>query len=479
VSRDVATAADAVALREVEPRGWLAAVEAALAGGWTFAALYAGPGDGLRVVLVRGAEQLVLACATPDRRVASITGLTPAAVWDEREAHDLHGWSFDGHRPMRPLADHAVPTPGWTPAVAGRDVHQVAVGPIHAGIIESGHFRFHVVGERILHVELRLFYKHRGLEAAAAGATIPDGIAYVRRACAADAVSSTVAYAHACETALGLRPDRELRRARTLLLELERLWSHLNDISAICAGVGFAPGTMLFAALKERAQRLNARLTGHRFLFGTVAVGLSALTLDAGEAAAARAELRELGEEVARGVRELQFAGSLQARLAGVGAVTPGDVERLGGTGPAARAAGVAADVRTDAPRLWYSGFVPAVAEGGAGDVAARLEVRVAELPATLGVLDELLSRPLGPGAVQHTRPPGAPGPLGIGVLESPRGRTVCAVELDDDRIARLHLRTGSYANWPLLALAVRDELLPDFPLVNKSFELCYACVDR
>src|SRR5258706_498133 len=130
----------------------------------------------------------------------------------------------------------------WPPPVTGDGVHQVAVGPIHAGIIESGHFRFHTVGERILALDPRLFYKHRGLEHAAEGHTTDDALAYAHRACAACAVTNTVAYAQAVEDARGLSPDRDLRIARTLALELERLYNHLNDISAICAGVGFAPG---------------------------------------------------------------------------------------------------------------------------------------------------------------------------------------------------------------------------------------------
>jgi len=462
---------------EVPAAQWRDAVAGALTAGWAFAGLYASDGDALRVVLCRGAEDRVLSCVAPARRVASLTELLGAAAWDEREAHDRHGWRFDGHEPLRPLVDHDAPNADWTPTVEGRDVYEVAVGPIHAGVIESGHFRFQVVGERVLDVALRLFHKHRGLEAAAVGATLAEGIAFAQRACAADAVTNAVAYAHAGEAALGLWPDDELRRARTLLLELERLYNHLNDVSAICAGVGFAAGTMLFAALKERAQRLNARLTGHRFLFGAVAFGASALELPTAEADAIRRELAALRDEVRRGRRELDFAGSLQDRLAGVGIVGRDDVRRLGGVGPAARASGEPADVRADAPRLWYSGFTPAVGDGATGDVAARLRIRFDELAMTFALLDALLSEPVRPGAARRTA--GTALPIGVGTVESPRGRTLCAVELDGDRLGRLHLRTGSYANWPLVARATRGELLPDFPLINKSFELCYACVDR
>jgi Ni,Fe-hydrogenase III large subunit len=352
----------------------------------------------------------------------------------------------------------------------------VAVGPIHAGVIESGHFRFHVVGERILHLDLRLFYKRRGLEQAAVGRPLTDGLAYAQRACAACAVANGVAYAQACESALGLAPDRELRRMRTLLLELERVYNHLHDLSAICAGVGFAPGTMAYAALKERVQQVNARLTGHRFLFGTIAVAAAELDIDARAIDAARSELRAVAEEHVSTWRQLQFVVSLQQRLQGVGVLERESAERLGAVGPAARAAGLRHDVRAESPRLWYHDFAPVQAPLAAGDVASRMAIRAAELEQSLGLLDELLARPLPPG---RAVPADAGSELGVGRVESPRGETVCVIERDGDRLAALHLRTGSYANWPVLAHAVPGNLLPDFPLINKSFELCYACVDR
>jgi Ni,Fe-hydrogenase III large subunit len=458
---------------------WHGAIAAAVADGWRFAALYATADGGapcVRVVLTRRHDERVLTCRADDRCTASIVDLVPAAAWDEREAHDLHGWAFAGHEPLRALADHSAPTGDWTAPLAGRDAHQLAVGPIHAGVIESGHFRFSVVGERMLNLDLRLFYKHRGLEAAAEGRPYAEAIAHAQRACAADAVTNTVAYAQACESARGLRPASELRRVRTLLLELERLYNHLNDIAAICAGVGFAPGNMLFAALKERAQRLNATLTSHRFLFDTIQVGASRLEITADAAAAARAELADLRAAFARGWRELAFAGSFQERLEEVGVTSSEQVLLLGGGGLVARAAGVAVDARASSPQLAYEGFAAALPERAAGDVAARLELRGLELAVVFDLLDELLGAPLAPAACT---PGDAAGALGLGVVESPRGQTLCAVELDGEHVARLHLRTGSYANWPLLALACRDELLPDFPLINKSFELCYACVDR
>jgi Ni,Fe-hydrogenase III large subunit len=453
-------------------------ISRARAEGWRFAGLHAtSDGASVRTLLVdsTGATRLQSVVAQ-EGVVPSIVDLFPAAGWDEREAHDLQGVDFAGHEPLRPLVDHDLRLDRWTVPVRGHDAYQVAVGPIHAGIIESGHFRLHVVGERILHLDARLFYKHRGLERAAEGHTLEEGLAYAARACAACAVANGVAYAHACEDALGLTPRVELARVRTILLELERMWSHLNDLAAICSGVGLAAGNNHFAALTERARRLNAKLTGHRFLFGTVHVGRSELTLHRDDVRAAADEVAALRTDARRGWRELRFNRSFQDRLPDIGVVDAAAATRLGAVGPAARAAGLTDDLRRSSARLAYDGFEPVMPERAAGDVQARVEQRTLELEQTFEILERLLDGRIGPAITTR----GASEQLiGIGRVESPRGATTCIVERRDDRIERLRLRTGSYANWPVVAYAAADNLLPDFPLINKSFELCYACADR
>jgi Ni,Fe-hydrogenase III large subunit len=453
-------------------------VAVALEGGWRFAGLHASAdGTVVRALLAGTGGSLRLEDgAVEGGRVPSIVDLAPAAGWDEREAADLHGLVFTGHEPLRPLLGHGAAADRWTVRVSGTDAYEIAVGPIHAGVIESGHFRFHVVGDRILQLDARLFYKHRGLEQAAEGKSIEDGAAYVARACAACAVANGVAYAHACEDALGLEPTAELARVRTILLELERVWSHLNDVAAVCAGVGLAAGNNLFAALTEQARRLNRELTGHRFLFGSVRVGGSALELGREDVEAARAELASLHRRAASGWRELAFNSSFQDRLPDIGVVTAEDAGRLGAVGPSTRAAGRVEDVRAVSPRLAYDGFEALVPERPAGDVQARLDQRAIELWQSFELLDGLLTGPVAPVAAT---PSGRERQIGIGRVESPRGATSCIVERDGDRIERLRLRTGSYANWPVVAHAAADNLLPDFPLINKSFELCYACADR
>ena len=385
------------------------AVARALAGGSRFAGLHATSGGALvRTALVEpGGHVRLETVAVENRTAPSIVDLAPAAGWDEREAHDLFGVRFDGHEPLRPLVDHDPVLQHWTVPVRGHDPYQVAVGPIHAGVIESGHFRFHVVGDRILHVDARLFYKHRGLERAAEGLSLVDGAAFAARACAACAVANGLAYAHACEQALGLEPTAALARARTILLELERAWNHLNDIGQVCAGVGLAAGNNRFAALTERMRRLNATIGGHRFLFGSVRVGGSAIELDASASSSVRRELEAVRVEAARAWRELQFNASFQDRLPDVGVLRPEDVVRLGTVGPAARAVGIADDTRSGDSHLAYPDFAVVIPDRPAGDVQARFEQRAIELWQSFDILSSLLDRPLGPAS---TRPGGAEG---------------------------------------------------------------------
>jgi len=453
-------------------------IAAALDEGWRFAGLHASEGGAVvRTLLVDpGGDTRLETVAIQGGVAPSIVDLAHGAAWDEREAHDLHGVGFDGHEPLRPLVDHDLDLEAWTVPVRGDGPYQVAVGPIHAGVIESGHFRFHVVGDLILHLDARLFYKHRGLERAAEGHTLDAGLAYAARACAACSITNSVAYAHACEDALGLETTPELARARTILLELERAWSHLNDIAAVCAGVGLAAGNNRFSALTEQARRLNAALTGHRFLFGSVHVGGSSLEIDAAAAQTAREELAAIDAEARSAWRELLFNASFQDRLPDVGVVATDDAVRLGAVGPSARAAGVPDDARIGAGRLAYGDFEPVLPRRAVGDVRARFEQRALELPQSLDLLASLLDRPLRPA---DATPGGEECKIGVGRAESPRGATSCVVERDGDRLARLRLRTGSYANWPVVAFAAAHNMLPDFPLINKSFELCYACADR
>ncbi len=457
-----------------------AEVETALDDGWRPRSLYATEGGRLIRLLLTGPDgqtRLSTVEVDPDRGVPSIVDLAPAMGWDEREAHDLYRVQFAGHEPIRPLVDHTAALDAWTVPVRGRDPYQVAVGPIHAGVIESGHFRFHVVGDRILHLDAQLFYKHRGLERAAEGLTATAALPVVARACAACTVANSVAFATATENSLGLRGTDELTRARTLLLELERVWNHLNDIAAICAGTGMAAGNSYFLALTERARALNARVTGHRFLFGAVQIGASDLHLDPDTHRMCAQELDAMRVAADAGWRDLEFNTSFQDRLDKIGIIDAASAHRLGVVGPAARAAGVADDARATSTYPAYADLVPVTAAIATGDVNARATQRILELRQSFDLITAVLTHgPITPSIAANDN---GPTPIGAGMTESPRGATSCICEYTNHKLQRVHLRTGSYANWPAVAHAATGNLLPDFPLINKSFELCYACADR
>ncbi len=469
---------------EVARGSYVEAVQDLIAANFTFVDLHAAHRDGkpeVRITFQRHTELKMIICPVESGQINSVIDLIPAASWDEREAADVASIEFRGHDTAS-LLTHDPTLERWTTPAIGRDVHQVAVGPIHAGIIESGHFRFHVVGERILHLDLRLFYKHRGLEKSAEGRDPKEALTIAARACAACSVANSVAFAMAAEQALGIYPTREVARSRTLLIELERCYNHLHDLAAACAGVGFAVGNSAFAELKERAQQINLELTAHRFCFDTVKVGEATLAISPAVASSASERLLTISKDAERAWRETLFNNSLLNRLRNVGTISRTQAVQLGVVGPAARASGIAQDTRRHSPNLEYPNFEPATLADPTGDVRARIEMRAIEIRESIQIVTRILSEELAPATCLNANPEdglGGVGSIGAAVVESPRGRTFCSVDIRDNQVQRLRLRTSSYANWPAVAVAATNEILPEFPLINKSFELCYACCDR
>ncbi len=436
-------------------------------------------------------------------RYPSLTTVLPAVHWDERELRDLLGVEPEGHPDPRPLVlredwpaglyplrkdfdpTRVPPAPraleAFTPRpVEGEGVVQVPVGPIHAGVIEPGHFRFSALGETIVQLEARLFYTHRGIEKLAEGRTPEQALPLAERICGACAFSHAVAFCEAVEGLAGARVPPRARWGRTLLLEIERLYNHLGDAGNICAGTGFAVGAMEGAVLKERIQRLIERLVGNRFLRGACAIGGLRRDLPADELAATQSELDRLHADARSYTHRLLEADSFMERLRGTGVLPAATVRALGGVGVAARASGVDGDLRRDRPYAAYTGLAGLhVPLHAVGDVEARLRQRLAEASVSFRVVLDLLENPPAGGIRVPVGPPVA-GRLGLGAVESPRGADVHALLCDrEGLIARYRVRSASFPNWPLVPLAVPGNLMPDFPLINKSFELCYACLDR
>lgn len=429
----------------------------------------------------------------------ALTPTVPAAQWYEREAKDLLGIEPVGHPDPRRLVLHESYPHGYHPLrknvgattappvdsrrfdhfeVHGEGIYELPVGPIHAGVIEPGHFRFSNIGDVVLFLDARLFYTHRGVEKIVEGLTPEEALFTVERTCAVCTVSHGVAFASAVERAAGATIPPRATWLRTLLLELERLYNHVGDIGNICAGTGLHAGTARGAILKERLQRLNEALTGHRFLMGVIAIGGLRHDLDT-EASALLRELSSVQADFTKYVNMLLGTESFVHRLKGPGHLDGATVLALGGTGVTARASGVATDYRIDHPHAAYATLAPRRAIEQSGDVFARTMVRVREAEESFRLVGAILEGlPGGPVRTEGvTLPPFA---SALGYAESPRGADVHWVMADaDGRIYRLRIRSAAYANWPLVARAVPGNVVPDFPLINKSFELCYACCDR
>jgi Ni,Fe-hydrogenase III large subunit/Ni,Fe-hydrogenase III component G len=435
-----------------------------------------------------------------DREYPSVTPFVPAAQWYEREAKDLLGLTPANHPDPRRLVLHERYPQGYHPLrkdvsavepppldqrrydyfeVHGEGVYELPVGPIHAGIIEPGHFRFSNIGELILHLDARLFYTHRGVEKIVEGKTFEDALFTVERTCGACTVSHAVSFATAAERLTGTVLPARASWLRTLLLELERLYNHVGDIGNICAGAGFHAGSSQGAILKERLQRLNEELTGHRFLMGVVGIGGMRYDLAPEALARMMRDLAPLRREVELYFDMILGADSFVHRIEGPGKLDAATVLAFGGTGVTARASAVPTDYRKDHPHLEYAALPLQCHVEESGDVAARLKVRAREARESFSLVTRIIEGIPG-GPVSTPLVPAAADASALGYTESPRGANVhWLMSGEDGRVYRLRIRSAAYANWPLVTRAVVGNVVPDFPLINKSFELCYACCDR
>ncbi len=434
------------------------------------------------------------------REYPSVTPVVPAAQWYEREVKDLLGLTPTDHPDPRRLVLHERYPHGYHPLrksvaaaesppmdqrrfdyfeVHGEGVYELPVGPIHAGVIEPGHFRFSNIGELILHLDARLFFAHRGVEKIVEGQTFDDALYTVERTCGVCTVSHAVSFATAAERLTGTAVPPRASWLRTLLLELERIYNHVGDIGNICAGTGFHAGSSQGAILKERLQRVNEELTGHRFLMGVVGVGGMRYDLAPSSLGRASRDLAALRRDVEAYLAMILSVGSFVTRINGPGRLDASTVLAFAGTGVAARASGVSTDYRLEHPHLAYGALVPRCQVDEGGDVASRLRVRAREALESFTLVARLIED-LPDGPVHVTLRPASCGASALGYSESPRGANVHWLMADrDGRVYRLRIRSASFANWPLVARAVVENVVPDFPLINKSFELCYACCDR
>lgn len=362
--------------------------------------------------------------------------------------------------------------------VAGEGVHEIAVGPIHAGTIEPGHFRFSCIGDRVLKLEQRLGYTHRGVEKRFEGRDLASGARLAGRVSGDSHIAYAWAYCMAVEQAVGGTVPPRALWLRALFLEIERIANHLGDLGYLGNDVALSFGFMQFWRLKEDWLRLSAKLFGHRYLFDRIIPGGVAVDLDA----AGQRELAALADRVEMEVRELKAVydehATLQDRFANTGVVTPALAARLGLTGLAGRASAQAWDARAQFPRAPYEQLGVNMATARKGDVLARSEVRFGEIHESLRLIREILKR-LPSGALLAPVAEVNEAREGLGWVEGWRGEVLVAVRIGaDGKLDRVHPHDPSWQNWPLLEVGVLGNIVPDFPLINKSFNLSYSGQD-
>jgi len=468
---------------------WQALVDRLAGADWTLLGLWAESAEAHVALMDEVAREIAVASlACPDRRFPSFSPARPSAQRLERAAHDLFGLVAEGLADTRPWLDHGQwrrgPL-GETPAVArpasaydflpaiGESLHQIPVGPVHAGIIEPGHFRFHASGETVVRLEERLGYVHKGTEALMAGKPPAEAARLAARRSGDATVAHSLAFARAVEAALEIEAPPRAAWLRALMAELERIANHIGDIGAICNDASFIFMQAQCTALRERVLRAAAQCFGHRLMMDRAMPGGVACDLDG----AGASRLRELVAQLARRWPELHDIydnrPSLLDRTVTTGTVRPELVRRFGAGGHVGRASGRGVDARRLPGYPPYDGLdfeVPVLTEG---DVHSRVLVRFREVTASLGLITQLLDRlPAGPIAV----PVPARAGEGMALVESFRGDVLAWVRLDEaGRIARAHARDPSWFQWPLLEAAIEGNIVADFPLCNKSFNCSYS----
>ncbi len=454
--------------------------------------------------------ELVVRVPRDDARVPSLAALSFPAGRFERAVRDQFGIEPQGHPRPRRLVHHDHWPRGWYPMrrdaerapafdrdegtfsfvpVEGDGVYEIPVGPVHAGLIEPGHFRFSVVGETILRMKARLWFLHRGVEKLFEGRTPDQGVELAERVSGDTAVGHGLAYAMAVEGALGLVVSEEDRLVRALLLELERLHNHVADLGAMANDVGFGVVHTHAQRLREALLRSNAAVTGHRLLRGGISVGGARVRAlpDPGAIASIAGEVADL-------VRITLGSSVVADRFTGTAVLGADAAASMGALGYVARASGVDVDARRDHPAVDL-GPAFEVCTATDGDVLARYTVRAREVAVSAALVADLVARldgRLGTGSAGagasgagasgigpaggDVPSPTAPAGRGLALVEAWRGTLCHRVELDAAGVlTRVAIADPSFFTWPALPVALADTIVPDFPLANKSFNQSYA----
>lgn len=433
-----------------------------------------------------GVDDVFAEAVRMQRSVADLLGLLPEEHHDARPWLRHDAWPADYHPLLAEQTGNESFSPTQEPyafvAVEGDGVHEIPVGPVHAGVIEPGHFRFSVVGEKVLRLEERLGYAHKGIEKRFEGQHPLQAARLAARVSGDSTVAYGWAYAMAVESASGCFVPPRAQWLRALALERERVANHLGDLGALGNDAGLAFGLAQFSRLKEDWLRVNAVAFGHRYAMDYVIPG--GVSDDPGPAPLEQIahQCNAIEREIARLRAIYDEHSGLQDRFAGTGKVSPELAARLGLTGLAGRASGQAHDLRSDFHFAPYDALGAVCVSSRAGDVAARVAVRFDEALEALRLSRAIAVRLQGEaleGAIQFTPQIASAPAYGAGWVEGWRGEVLVALELNQQGlIRRCHCHDPSWQNWPVLEHAVIGNIVPDFPLINKSFNLTYSGQD-
>ncbi len=405
----------------------------------------------------------------------STTLISPAADWYERELHDRYGIEIDGHPDLRPLVSH--PAEYSFLVVQGVGVCELPVGPVHAGMIEPGHFRFSVMGDTVLHLELRLFFTHKGTEKLFEGASLMNGPALAESVSGDNCFSHAVAYSQSVENAFGISVPPRGRAIRLLGLELERMMAHIGDVGALCGDVGCTVPAPYTSRIKESLLQASARFFGTRYWRGIAVPGGVRRDLAASNTRAFGHVVADAAADFAEMARLILDTPSVQNRFEGTGVLANRIARDLSVVGPAARASGVRIDVRHDHPYGHYRNIAVEIPHFQRGDVLSRARQRIEETRVSARLIQDTLNE-LAAGII-CTPMPRDGSAEGFSAVESPRGELLYWVRIRNGQIDRCHIKSPSFQNWPSLPFAVHGNITADFPLINKSFNLSYSGCDR
>lgn len=434
-------------------------------------------------------------------RYPDISTLFPVATRMQRAIRDLLGINAHGASDNRPWLSHGAWPDNFFPlrkentgkeisshlqvddyqfvSVAGEGVHEIAVGPVHAGIIEPGHFRFSVVGEKTLRLEELLGYTHKGIDKAFEDFSALEGYRLAGRISGDSTVAYSWSYCMSLESMWKWRVPKRALWLRAIALERERVGNHLGDLGAIANDAGFAFGLSQFMRLREDWLRLNKRLCNHRLMMDFICPGGVGRDFDLDEVAQIRQQCNDIEGEVRRLQGIYDDHSGLQDRFLTTGTVSNELAMRLGLIGLAGRASGVVHDIRVDAPSEPYTELLVNISMRDKGDVAARVDVRFDEVFEALRLIRYLIDNLPG-GAIFDESHRRVSSGSSAGWIEGWRGGIFTALDVDSTgRILRCHVHDPSWQNWPVIEYAVIGDIVPDFPLINKSFNLSYSGHDR